>query len=205
MKGFDTKALVLFPALEDYEERSNEYKSQFVYAVNRVVEYLLSNDIVPHMFITDDVARALQPSNVQWVTTLSKADTYFVKKNCDGMSDIGNMSAIEFPDLYNEITAKDPGEKDMSVEQRFEMVMRHHNKATQAIIPTYRIVVHFRFKNKMQYKVSSKLNDNKIRINVDANAFLPECLISGTVVDACDMLQIPYGNRPLTKWEVLSK
>lgn len=201
MKGFDTKALLLFPYWDDYEPRSYEYKSRFEECVDIMLRYLKSVDIVPHMLVTDDIARNLQ-RDVQWVATLGKGDMYFAKKYCDKMDIIDTSSAIEFPDLFNEIIAKDPGEKDMNVEQRFEMVLRHVNKAVQAIIPMYRIVIHFRFKSRIQYKVTSKLNDNKIRIIVDANSFVPECYISGSDINSCDLFQRPFANRTISMWEV---
>lgn len=202
MQGFSDKALILFPPYELYIDRDSRYKMQFRQAVWKLCAYLRMQGIIPHVFYTDDVAREVNHPDFTWVSTLSKADRFFASRNCRAMQDALTRSTVLFDDVYNEITAKDPGEPNMSVEERFEMVLRHNSKAAAKIIPLYDIVVHVRFKSKQQYRVASKAGDKKIRIVVDANTFLPTCYIGGMEVDACDLLQVPYGNRCLDVWEI---
>lgn len=202
MRGFDNKALILFPKLENYEFKSSSYKYDFKRAVNHLCEYLKSIDVEPHVFYTDDIARELCHPDFKWVSTLSKADRFFISKYCDGTSSALNSSMIEFEDIYNEITAKDPGSLDMGVEERFDMVLRHDSKAATKIIPMYKIVVHFVVKGKAKYKVTTKQGDGKVRINVNAGNFLPTVYMSGNEEDACDLLAVPYANRCLDLWEV---
>lgn len=202
MQGFDNKALILFPFYENYVSKNYQYKDQFRNAVNKLVSYLKSVNIEPHVFYTDDVARELCLEDFVWVSSLSRADSYFVSKNCQGMLEAMSRPTVQFQDIYNAVTAKDPGEHNMSVEDRFAMVCRHSEKAISKIVPTYKIVVHFKFKNRMQYKVTSKAGDNKIRIYVDANTFLPEAYIGGMRTDPVDLLMAPYANRSLTSWEI---
>lgn len=200
MRGFDTKALILFPKMENYEYKSGDYKYQFKKAVNNLLRYLKSVDIEPHVFYTDDVARELSYPDFVWVSTLCTADRYFIANNCDNCGDALKKNMITFDDIYNEIVAKDPGSVFMSEQERYEMVIRHSAKAASKIIPDYKIVIHIQLPTKAQYKVTSKPNDGKIRISVSANTFAPKAYLSGFEEDACDLLGIPYGNRTLDVW-----
>ena len=109
---------------------------------------------------------------------------------------------VLFNDIYNLVTSKDPGTRDMSLNDRFELICRHSKKAISKIIPKYKIVIHFNFKNKLQYKVTSKAGDNKIRIYVDAHTFMPEAYIGGFKVDPVDLLCRNFANRSIVDWEV---
>lgn len=201
MFGFDDKALILFPSMENYEHKPGMYKYQFKKAVNNLCAYLKDKGIEPHVFYTDDVAREIRHPDFKYVSTLSTADKFFISKYCDNASDALTLSMIEFPDLYNKITADDSGSKDMNVEQRFSMVLRHINKAVCKIIPTYKIVIHFVVKNKAQYKVTSKPGDGKIRIDIGTNTFTPTVYIGGMEENPVDLLGVPYANRGLDLWE----
>ena len=95
---------------------------------------------------------------------------------------------------------KDPTDPNMSTEERFEQVLRHNAKAVSKIIPTYKIVVNFKVKGKTSYKVVSRSGDGKIRIEVNTNTFIPTVFMSGKEEDACDLLNVPYGNQGLDNW-----
>lgn len=200
MRGFDTKALILFPKLENYENKPSNYKFQLKMAVNNLLKYLESMDIEPHVFYTDDVARALSLPNVTYVSTLNVSDKFFISKHCEGCSTAMKTPMVMFDDIYNEVLAKDPGSLDMTESERFEMVLNHSAKAAAKIIPTYKIVIHFMVPKKAQYKVTSKPGDGKIRINVSANTLSPKVYIGGKEEDACDLLGVPYANRSLDVW-----
>lgn len=202
MLGFDDKALILFPKLENYDNKGSAYKFQFKKAVDNMCKYLASINITPHVFYTDDVARLVNHPDFVWVSTLGTADRFFISKYCDGCSEALTKDMISMPDIYNEIEMKDPGNPNMSVEERFEMILRHDSKASTKIIPTYKIVIHFAVKGKSKYKVATKQGDGKIRINVNAANFMPTVYMSGNEENACDLLAIPYANRCLDNWEV---
>lgn len=200
MKGFDDKALILFPTLLHYQHKPGMYRYTFNLAFNKMCDYLESIGMTPHALYTDDVAREVNAGRCVFVQTLSKADRFFASKYCDGTSDALTGNFIEFPEIYNEVTAKDPGSVDMSVEERFEMVLRHSIKAAAKIIPTYKVVVHFVVPNKSQYRVTSKPGDGKIRINVNANTFYVKTLIGGAEENPVDLLNIPYACKSVDRW-----
>lgn len=202
MKGFDTKALLLFPFLENYESHGAPYKYKFKTCMKNLTTYLHDNGYEVQALITDDVARIYKEYIDTWVSPLSKADRFFASRNCDGMADVMKMSMVEFPDIYAKCARKDAGTPDMSVTARFDMVLKHNKQACAAIIPQYKVVVHFMVKSKLQYKATSKPGDQRIRINVDASTFIPTVLMSGSEMDASDVLAVPFGSRALDRWEV---
>lgn len=204
MQGFDTKALILFPKEDNWTYQDYAYKYQFKKAVDNICRYLVSRGIEPHAFYTDDVARDISNPAIKWVSPLSKADLFFASKYC-GLTDALTTPMITMDDIYNAITLKDPGEPDMSVEKRFDMVIRHESAAFKKIIPQYKIVVHFVVKSNAKYSVTSKQNDGKIRIVVAASNFKPTIYMSGNEEDPCDILGVPYANRCLDLWDVNSE
>lgn len=200
MRGFDTKALLLFPRMENYSNKPSNYKYQFKKAVTNLLLYLEEMEIEPYVFYTDDIARALQLDNIHYIKTLSIGDLFFVAKHCDNMSDAMKIQDDTYDDIINAIQSKDPGNIDMSVTQRFELVNRHNTAAVKKIIPQFNIVFHFMFPNRAQYKVTSKPDDGRIRVNINANTFVPTVIFGGKETDPCDVLAIPYGNRALDNW-----
>jgi len=202
MRGFDNKALILFPKLENYKNKQGMYKYTFKTALDNMISYLKSVDIEPHVLYSDDVAREIRHNDFVWVSPVNKADRFFMSKYCDNCKDALQLPMVEFDDIYNDIISKDPGSVDMSVNERFEMVLRHINKATAKVIPNYKIVVHFSVPSKSQYKVTSKPNDGKIRITVSANNFSVKVLMGGNEENICDMLGVPYASRSLDLWRV---
>lgn len=202
MRGFDDKALILFPKWDNWESKPYNYKYQFKKAVTNLIAYLHSVGISPHVFYTDDVARDLRYEDFVWVSTLGRADKFFISKYCDACSDALSLSMVEHDDLYNEILRKDPGSADMKPEERFEMVLRHANKAAMKLIPQYKIVIHFMYPSHAQYKVTTKPGDGKIRININAHNLSPVAYLSGTEENVCDLLNLPCASRCLDLWEV---
>ena len=202
MRGFDDKALILFPKLESYEHRPANYKFQFNQAVSKLIQYLDEIGMVPHAFYTDDVARSINIPGVQWVNTLGFQDKYFASKHCQGMSNFMNIPMIEYEDIYNAVIAKDPWQDNMSEVETFNMLLRHETKALSKIIPMYKVVIHFMVKGNPKYKVTSKPADGKIRIIISAGTFIPTVYMSGNEENACDVLGKPYANRALDVWEV---
>lgn len=202
MKGFDTKALLLFPYFENYDSHGAPYKYKFKTCVQKMVRYLHSQGYEVHAFVTDDVAMLYKDCIDKWVSPLSKADRFFASKNCDGMTEVMKMDMVEFPDIYAKCARKDAGTPDMSVTARYDLVVKHNKQACAAIIPQYNVVVHFMVKSKLQYKATSKPGDKRIRINIDAGTFIPTVLMSGSEMFAADVLNVPYGNRSLENWEV---
>ena len=200
MRGFTTRALILFPKMDSYENKPSVYKFQFRKAVANLLSYLEEMDIQPCVFYTDDVARSLNLENVKYIKTLPISDEFFVKKYCDSMVDVMSVEDNEFEEFIMEAQKKDPGTLDMTVEQRFELVSRHNAAVVKKIIPQFNVVFHFAIPNRAQYKVTSKPDDGRIRVTVNANTFAPTVFFSGKEEDPCDVLAAPYANRTLDNW-----
>lgn len=199
MRGFDTKALILFPKIDGYENKPSAYKYQFRKAVTNLLTYLEEMDIEPYAFYTDDIARALN-MEFHYIKTLSIGDLFFVAKYCDNMSDAMKVTDTTYDEIISSIQEKDPGSIDMTTEQRFELVTRHNTAAVKKIIPQFNIVFHFAVPNRAQYRVTSKPDDGRIRVTVNANTFAPTVLFSGKEENPCDVLAVPYASRTLDNW-----
>lgn len=202
MKGFDDKALILFPKLENYSNKPSNYKYQFKQAVNNLVTYFKDRGIQPYAFYTDDIAREMRHPDIMFISPLGDSDNFFIQKYCDNAKDALTLQMLHYPAVENEVIAKDPVLPKMGVEEHFELVVRHINKSTAKIIPMYNIVVHFAVPKRAQYKVTSKPGDGKIRVNVSANTFIPKVYMSGNEEDPCDVFGTGYANRCLDSWEV---
>lgn len=202
MKGFDDKALILFPKWENYEGKPFNYKYQFKKAVQNVIDYLLSCNITPYVFYTDDVARAIGAPEFKWICTLGKADRFFISKYCDGCSEALTKKMLFFEDIYNDLIIKEPYDVNASPEEKFEVILRRSVKASNKIIPLFKIVVNFTIPNKSQYRVTIKPGDGKIRILINARNFYPKAYISGSEENICDLLELPCASRTVDLWEV---
>lgn len=202
MRGFDDKALLLFPDIDYLDKKPASYLSKFAQAKLNLCKYLASVDIVPHVFYTDDVARAYRDGSFKFVSTLGRSDRFFISKHCNGCTDALSLEMIEYEDIYNEILSKDGDGSKLSENDRFTAILQHASKCAAKLIPQYKIVIQFCLPNKSPYRVSSKPNDGKIRIKVDLRTFEPKVYISGNEEDACRILNVPYGNRCLDIWEV---
>lgn len=200
MRGFDTKALILFPKMDSYENKPSAYKYQFRKAVANLLRYLEEMDIEPYVFYTDDIARALHLDNVHFIKTLSVGDLFFVSKYCENMTDAMKITDTTYDSIIQEIQTKDPGDINMTPEQRFELVSRHNTSAVKKIIPQFNIVFHFAIPNRAQYRVTSKPDDGRIRVTINANTFAPTVMFGGKEENPCDVLAVPYGSRTLDNW-----
>lgn len=199
MLGFDNKALILFPKEENYSNKPSLYKIQFRNAYKNLCAYLESVGITPHAFYTDDLAREFNNGEMEWVSTLNTAERFFVSKHCVGMAD-AMKPMLEFPEVYQLTESKDPSNPKGTEDEKFDLVLRHNTRAANAIIPKYKIVIHFAIPKRAQYKVAKKPNDGKIRIDVSATTFVPTAYFSGNVENMNDLLDAPYANRALDNW-----
>lgn len=202
MKGFADKALIVFPKFETYEFKNDEYKYHVRKAVMNLLTYFKEVGIQSHFFYTDDIARALLIPGITYVSTLNISDRYFVSQNCDGMSNAMDKSIIQYPEVYAKYSIDDPDLNTLSVQQRFNLVMVHNNKAAMDIAQDYKILVHFVKPRETQYNFKSKNQDGRIYIEVNMDRLTPAAYISGTQVSPIDIFNRPYANRAMHVWEV---
>lgn len=202
MRGFDTKALILFPNLNFYEEKGTRYRFQFQQSLKALLSYLKSIGMEAHAFITDDVARELYGRDFKWVSTLNRGDLFFISNNCGVPKELIRGELVEFPDIVSSIAEKDTLPSDISIEERFNHVMARDKKAITSIIPMYKVVIHFYQKGQTRYRVVIKPNGGKIRLLIDLSSFKMKAYINNVEENPIDLLGIPYGNKSLVNWEV---
>lgn len=201
MKGFADRALLLFPKLESYEQRSYEYKNNFKLALTNLLDYLLSRGIEPHVLYTDDVARELYCPSMHYVSTLGPGDLFFASVHCMDMGDARKIETIKFPSAYEVALKKCTSDQEATVEERFNDMVRRADLATKEIIKEYKIICHFIRRGNPAYKIKSKPRDMRILLEIDATTFLPCAYLSGNTPNLCGLLGVPYGNRSLLVWK----
>ena len=202
MRGFDDKALILFPTLEFYEEKSLRYRYEFQQSVKKLLAYLDSIGMEAHTFITDDLAWKLPDTKFRWVSTLNRGDLFFVTNNCGVPKSIMRADIIEFPDIVSGIAEKDELPGDISIEDRFSHILARDKKTITSIIPLYRVVVQFYKRKETRYRVVIKPNGGKIRLRIDLDSFKVTTYINDIEENPIDILGVDYGNKSLVNWRL---
>ena len=203
MKGFDTRALILMPEYDAYEQHGDAYKGKLRVGLTNVLDYLDTQDITPYGLYTDEVIHEVDyQSRIQLYNILSMQDTFFVYKNCIGMKGINTALKWERQDIIDKHMKDADKMKDLTDFDMFNVVARHEKKLSQPFIKEFKIVFIVNFAGHLNYKASSNPNDGKIRVYIDAATLVPNVYISGLPIDACEILNVPYGNLPITQWHV---
>ncbi len=203
MRGFDNKALILFPLESFYYEKGLNYRYHFQIAVHNILKYLDSIGMEAHAFLSDDLARSMPNLKVKFINTFTRGDLFFVTNNCDIPREAMNWDMVEFPDICSKIEQKDVLPKGLSTEERFDRVMARDKKAITSIIPTYRVVVYFYQRGSTRYRVVIKPNGGKIRLKIDLSNFNLTAYINNNEENPIDLLGVNYANKSLTNWEVV--
>lgn len=202
MLGFADKALILLPKQQTYETRNATYKYDFLQSVKNIIKYLQMYDIQPYGLYTDDIMRDIRPEGVELLSILSMSDSYFAATNCDGMHDALTIKKWDQQDVIDKANLDAENIQDMSVEERFNLLLKHEKKVAKAFIASFKIVFIYNYSNKHNYIATSKPGDERIRVYVDANTFVPQVYMSGTEINACDILNLSCGSRAISKWEL---
>ena len=199
MQGFDTRALILMPDYYVLEQKGENPLIKLRIGLSGLLDYLDSNYIEAHGIYTDDVMHQVDyESRVKLYNILSREDTYFVYRNCEGMRDIAAAKRWEHP---QQETKTSKASDDISPEERFAIISKNEKRLSQLMVKEYKIVFNFVFAGHTNYKVTSNPSDGNIRVYVDAMTLVPEVYLSGERIDACEIFNVGYGNLPLTQWK----
>lgn len=202
MYGFTDKVLLLFPKYDDYDAKPYGWKLKFANGLENLHKYLHTQGMDVHAFYTDDVARKHSSIIDRWLNPLSRADSYFASKHCNGMGEYMSLNMEQYPELYAEIARADMVDKDASEIDRFNMIIRHVNAATKEIMKGYKVIIHIQKRSRQQYHPKSKAGDGKLLVNVDCDSMTSTCLMSGTEADIVDVFDLSCANRAMYLWEV---
>lgn len=200
MRGFCTDAYLVFIKYENYQSQNHEQRICYARAVENFITYLKEIGIVPKCFITDEVAQLVAPSGVTWVSPLSRGDAYFVKSNCDGMGNIDLSKAEYLDELIRESEKKHQIEKGISIEKRFEKILKRDSFVTSKCINEAPLVVAFCKKNKCNYKVNLQEGKQQIRIFMDS-AYMLEAYLAGNKMNTEILLDRKNTRYPVHQWK----
>lgn len=201
IQGFTSHALVIYPLIADYRGRGSRYFLHLNNAAINLQKYLQSNGVTYDCFITDDVARESSVQPDRWLQTLNAGDMFFVKRNCKGM-DGSFTNVVEYPDIWEHVNTSYPNERGVSVDRRFELVLKRDSKARREIMKTYRMVVLFKQPKSPAMRITTKAESGVLYMEIDNTTFIARCFMSDMEIDPISILGIPNGNMPAYEWEV---
>lgn len=201
IQGFTSNALVIYPLADDYHGRGSQYFLHMNAAATNLQKYLKLNNITYDCFITDDVAKEVVVTPDRWISTLNQGDLFFVKNNCEGM-DKPFGTVITNDDVIKTTLTKYPTERGLSVERRFEQVLKRDAMARRELVKLYKMVVLFKQPKSPTIRYTVKPGSGLMYIEIDNSTFLVKCYMSDTEVGATELLEVKNGFMPMYEWEV---
>ena len=201
IQGFTAHALVIYPFIADYRGRGSRYFMHMNAAATNLQKYLRKNNISYDCYITDDVARECTVQPDRWLQTLNPGDMFFVKRNCEGM-DGSFTNTVEFADTWESVGQAYPNERGVSIDRRFELVLKRDTKARREIMKTYQMVILFKQPKSPAMRITTKAGSGVLYVEIDNTTFITKCYMSDMEVDPISILGIPNGNMPAYEWEV---
>lgn len=197
IKGFTREALVLYPYWDDYTGRGSGYYEHINRASANVKKYLNDCGIKTASFITDDTARDIKTVPDIWLQTLGSGDMFFAKQYCDGMDgDFQNIVVKQ--EVTQSMLKKYPNVKGMSIDSRFELLLKRDLAARRQIMKEYKLLVLFN----PTLRYIPKAGNNILAIMIENSSFVAKTFISDMEDNAIDLLGIRNGNMPVYEWEV---
>ena len=151
MLGFADEALILLPNQDMYNKRNTAYRYEFKRSLDNLLKYLNKLDIKAYGLYTDDIMRDIRPEGVKLLSVLSSADSYFAATKCDNMYDALQIEKWSNQDLIDKANLDAENVQDMSVEERFDLLIKHEKKVVRAFIASYKIVFIYNYPNKELY------------------------------------------------------
>ncbi len=200
MRGFCETGILLFPKMETYEFRGEDYHAYLKKGADKVIQFFKNRNILLDCFTTNEVALIIAPEGVNWVNSSTPEDIFFIKRNCDGMSNIKEGSNLD--KFYEEARKKYVLERGLPLEKRFEVALKRDKFVANKQIKSYKLVVTFEHQNNPYYKTESKPNDGRIILKINHSNFVGQAYMSGNAIDIVQILQYNGAARPVHLWEV---
>lgn len=201
LSGFTREALFVYPTFADYEDRSSSYKNKLMKTADNIKKYLNSNGIEMHCFSSDDVAHEIHVSPDKWVVTLNRGDMFFVQSNCEGGS-VMSDNAVTFDDVYQKTADKYPISRGMTVERRFEVVLKRDSLARRLIAGEYKLLILVKQPKSPAIRYTVKKDSGVVYMEVDGVSFMAKCWMSNMVMDVTQILGVQNAFMPVYEWEV---
>lgn len=201
LNGFTKEALFIYPSYADYAERSSSYRNKLLRTAVNVKKYLSSNGIEMHCFSSDDVAHEVKVSPDSWVITLNRGDMFFVQNNCEGGSVLSD-NVVTFDSIYQQAADKYPLSRGMTVERRFEVVLKRDSLARRLIVGEYKFIILVKQQKSPAIRYTVKKNSGVVYLEIDNVSFMPKCWMSDMVMDVSQILGVQNAFMPVYEWEV---
>lgn len=198
MKGFSSNCIIIAPKIESCENRTTSYWSTLRDSCLALQDFLRECEIQSMAFVTDEVARQIAADDTLWLNPCTPEDTFFVQRNCEGMSNLGNSRNLDryYPSARNAFKVK----RGMSIEDRFAVIVKREKQVAKTLIAESRLVATFCTPSNSYYKVASVKGDKRLILRINPINFLVECEMSGAPVPANYIITERPVSKPLYEW-----
>lgn len=200
MKGFSKTGIMLLPKLETYRSRDDFYHLNLKKSIAKALAFFKSKDIQLECFTTDELANQLRPEGVEWVNASTPEDIFFIKKNVEGMTHL--MSGKDIDYIYEEVRTKYPAGRGLSLEDRFDILLKRDKWSANKYIQEQKLVITFEHSQNAYYKIKTKDGDGRIIFRVNHNNFTISSILSGQPIDVTYLAEYNGATKPLYAWEV---
>lgn len=196
MFRYADEALILFPHIDTYENKGEQYEALIRKATANIVTLLNKNRIEPMAFMSDEVANYVNPVGITWLQTMTNGDKKYILKNCIGIAD--RLGAKTYPALYKEALIKypvKPNEVDV-----FTSISKRTQFVEKSIIKSSKIIFNIFTSGRAAYNVKPKANTGRILVNISNSTFIPATFMGDMEINAVELLGFDGACHPVTEW-----
>lgn len=202
MKGFADKALLLFPRFKNYNAKTPSDQSQFNLSVDKMIKYLLKNDIQPYVFNTDNLVDIVPMEGAKILDVVLPEDKMILEEYFLGGKKVTSgepMSRDKAAKQRNKFKAKIGSTK----EEKLDIFLKRNKFITKEYFKDFNIIVTWEDTKQRYYHVTSKKEDDTILITVSRINYSVSAELGGSYIDdPISLFNYVGARQPLTLWEV---
>lgn len=201
MRGYTTKALIIFPKPETISAQHVSYKERLKKTVNNLQDYLQDQGIKVYSLITDETATQWKLPGIEFISNATKVDRMFIRNNCIGMDGLEEGEDFYEPEI-NKVADSIPMPRGLDVEERFKIVQKREAKVNKHILTDMQVIIDLSVNRARTFKIPpSKENDSRILVTVNKVSNQLEIMLGGRVMNPNDILGFTGASRPIHMWE----
>lgn len=211
MQGFTDKALILGPDPGLCDGKSAMYMRRLTDTIDKIFNYCLYNSIDPYYLLTDEIMYKLNEhttcgikGKTKAIWTLGRGDMNFLSVHNDVFKSYQYRNSVnDYSNVIKDAMVKIPFDtKAGTDDERITDMVKREARVARAIIKDFNLVFNIQYRNHQQYKASTKPDDMRAVVFVDAKTFNATVELSGQTLSALDILEVPNANMPVHEWEV---
>lgn len=207
MQGVAKEVLLILPKEETLNKYDELYFIKFRRAVSNLIKYFNSIDTEVFCFSSDDVAIQNKDLGMKFKHSLAPEDRYYLKKAVDGEAFIEDAEDIN-EEHYIKARKKFPTPKGISLDDRFQIVIKRDKLAGNEYIKTNKVTITMEKKSNAYYKVEPTMQnkriipDKRIIFKIDYTNFFMTATLSGTPIDIRYLLKNDNLLTSVDEWKI---